>query len=46
LIPAFDIKYCQLFPGRVQLHQDLKRFLGQIEGITVEMRAKSAEVDL
>lgn len=43
LIPAFDTKYRHLFPRRVQLHQDLKRFIGKIEDIIVNKRAKLAE---
>ncbi|KAM3583176.1 hypothetical protein VKS41_004927 [Umbelopsis sp. WA50703] len=40
LIPAFDTKYRHLFPRRVQLHQDLKRFISKIEDIIVKKRAQ------
>lgn len=43
LIPAFDTKYRHLFPRRVQLHQDLKRFISKIENIIVNKRAQLAE---
>jgi cytochrome P450 len=43
LIPAFDTKYRHLFPRRVQLHQDLKRFMGKVEDIIVNKRAQLAE---
>ncbi|KAI8575071.1 hypothetical protein K450DRAFT_263489 [Umbelopsis ramanniana AG] len=42
LIPAFDTKYRHFFPSRVQLHQDLKRFIGKIEDIIVDKRAQLA----
>jgi hypothetical protein len=43
LIPAFDTKYRHLFPRRMQLHQDLKRFLSKIEDIIAEKRTKLAQ---